>query len=292
MSITTTNDKQWFSETEAMWPGQKFSLQVEEVLFRGKSEYQDVLVFRSATYGHVLVLDGVIQLTERDEFAYQEMITHLPMFAHKLPKRVLVVGGGDGGVLREVVKHDCVEEIVMCEIDSMVCDVSKTYFKETVATAFEDPRVTLLHADAALYLRENTTNKFDVIIVDSSDPVGPAEVLYRAEFYENMKNALSLDGTICTQGECLWLHLDLIVDVMQRCQNLFPTVNYSYTSIPTYPSGQIGFILCSLDQGVDKPKRNISSNLEQTLRYYSTKIHEASFVLPSFAERKIAIVRK
>ncbi|CAH0474845.1 unnamed protein product [Peronospora belbahrii] len=302
MSTTTTSTttsevttKQWFHETEAMWPGQKFSLEMKEILFQRKSEFQDVLVFKSATYGNVLVLDGIIQLTERDEFAYQEMITHLPMFAHQQPKRVLIVGGGDGGVLREVTKHDCVQEIVMCEIDSMVCDVSKKFFKDTVATAFHDPRVTLLHADAAVYLLENRTEKFDVVIVDSSDPIGPAEVLYRAEFYENMKNSLSPDGIICTQGECLWLHLDLIVDVMQRCQNLFPSVNYSYTTIPTYPSGQIGFIMCSLDESegvLTKPKRSPDAKMEQTLRYYNPKIHEASFVLPSFAERKISTVRK
>ncbi|CAH0492495.1 unnamed protein product [Peronospora farinosa] len=295
MSISTEATKQWFSETEAMWPGQKFSIEIEQVLFKGKSDFQDVLVFKSATYGNVLVLDGVIQLTERDEFAYQEMITHLPMFAHKQPKRVLIVGGGDGGVLREVTKHDCVQEVVMCEIDSMVCDVSKKFFKDTVATAFDDPRVTLLHADAAVYLRENRSDKFDVVIVDSSDPVGPAEVLYRAEFYENMKKSLSPDGIFCTQGECLWLHLDLIVDVMTRCQNLFSSVNYSYTTIPTYPSGQIGFIMCSLDdsEGVlIKPKRLPDAKMEQTLRYYNPKIHEASFVLPNFAERKITTVRK
>ncbi|RLN91172.1 hypothetical protein BBJ28_00012037, partial [Nothophytophthora sp. Chile5] len=240
-------EKQWFSETEAMWPGQKFSLEMETVLFQGKSDFQDVLVFKSATYGHVLVLDGVIQLTERDEFAYQEMIAHLPLFAHAQPKRVLIVGGGDGGVLREVTKHACVEKVVMCEIDPMVCDVSKKYFGETMATAFEDPRLTLIHADAAVYLRENT-EKFDVMIVDSSDPVGPAEVLYRAEFYQSMKDSLAPNGIVCTQGECLWLHLDLIVDVMTRCQSIFPTINYSYTTIPTYPSGQIGFIMCSLDE--------------------------------------------
>jgi spermidine synthase len=173
--------------------------------------------------------------------------------------------------------------------------VSKKFFKDTVATAFDDPRVTLLHADAAVYLRENSKDKFDVIIVDSSDPVGPAEVLYRAEFYENMKNSLSPDGIICTQGECLWLHLDLIVEVMQRCQSLFPTVNYSYTTIPTYPSGQIGFIMCSLDQSegvLVTPKRTPDAKMAEALRYYNAKIHEASFVLPSFAERKIATVRK
>uniref|UniRef100_A0AAV1UIJ6 PABS domain-containing protein n=1 Tax=Peronospora matthiolae TaxID=2874970 RepID=A0AAV1UIJ6_9STRA len=295
MSTPERDSKQWFSETEAMWPGQKFSLEIDHVLFQGKSDFQDVLVFQSATYGNVLVLDGVIQLTERDEFAYQEMITHLPLFAHNQPKRVLIVGGGDGGVLREVTKHDCVQEIVMCEIDSMVCDVSKKFFKHTVATAFDDPRVTLLHADAAVYLKEHTSDKFDVVIVDSSDPVGPAEVLYRAEFYESMKQCLSPDGVICTQGECLWLHLDLIADVMQRCRALFPSVNYSYTTIPTYPSGQIGFIMCSLDESegvLVKPKRTPDDKMEQTLRYYNAKIHEASFVLPNFAERKIATVRK
>uniref|UniRef100_M4C138 PABS domain-containing protein n=1 Tax=Hyaloperonospora arabidopsidis (strain Emoy2) TaxID=559515 RepID=M4C138_HYAAE len=295
MSTPVTDSKQWFSETEAMWPGQKFSLEIDHVLFQGKSDFQDVLVFQSATYGNVLVLDGVIQLTERDEFAYQEMITHLPLFAHKQPKRVLIVGGGDGGVLREVTKHDCVQKIVMCEIDPMVCHVSKKFFKNTVATAFDDPRVTLLHADAAVYLKEHTSDKFDVVIVDSSDPVGPAEVLYRAEFYESMKKCLSPDGVICTQGECLWLHLDLIADVMQRCRALFPSVNYSYTTIPTYPSGQIGFIICSLDESegvLVKPKRTPDDKMEQTLRYYNAKIHEASFVLPSFAERKIATVRK
>jgi spermidine synthase len=288
-------EKKWFSETEALWPGQKFSLEMEEVLFQGKSDFQDVLVFKSATYGNVLVLDGVIQCTERDEFSYQEMITHLPMFAHKQPKSVLIVGGGDGGVLREVVKHDSVEKIVFCEIDPMVCEVSKKFFKNTLATSFEDPRCTLIHADAAAYLRDNTTEEFDVIIVDSSDPVGPAEVLFRAEFYENMKKSLAPGGIVCTQGECLWLHLDLIVEVLTRCQNYFPTIQYAFTTIPTYPSGQIGFIVCSLDESEDalvKPKRAPSAEMQETLRYYNSKVHEAAFVLPQFAERKISTVRK
>ena len=116
----------WFSETEAMWPGQKMSIQVDEVLLNGRSEFQDILVFKSSTYGTVLVLDGVIQVTERDEFSYQEMITHLPMFANKNPKKVLIVGGGDGGVLREVAKHPGVQEIHMCEIDQQVMCINWT----------------------------------------------------------------------------------------------------------------------------------------------------------------------
>lgn len=295
MAAAPTTEKQWFSETEALWPGQKFSLQMEEVLFQGKSDFQDVLVFKSSTYGNVLVLDGVIQVTERDEFSYQEMITHLPMFAHAQPKNVLIVGGGDGGVLREVVKHDCVEKVIMCEIDPMVCDVSKQFFANTLATSFNDPRVTLMHADAAAYLRDNTTERFDVIIVDSSDPVGPAEVLFRAEFYENMKKSLNPNGIVCTQGECLWLHMDIIVEVLQRCQSIFPTIQYAYTTIPTYPSGQIGFVMCSLEEApnaISKPKRQPTEAVMSTLRYYNSKIHEAAFVLPTFAERKIAAVRK
>jgi spermidine synthase len=294
MAHQETTNKKWFSETEALWPGQKFSIEMEEVLFEGKSDFQDILVFKSATYGTVLVLDGVIQCTERDEFSYQEMITHVPMFAHSQPKSVLIVGGGDGGVLREVAKHECVEKIVMCEIDPMVTEVSKKYFSNSMATAFNDPRLTLLFQDAAAFLKEEK-NKFDVIIVDSSDPIGPAEVLFRKEFYENMKNALNPNGIICTQGECLWLHLDLIVEVLEKCQTLFPTINYAYTTIPSYPSGQIGFILCSLDttpNNLKEPKRQPSDKLLEHFRYYNTNVHQAAFVLPTFAERKIATVRK
>tara|TARA_B110000090_G_scaffold194590_1_gene229874 strand:- start:223 stop:708 length:486 start_codon:yes stop_codon:yes gene_type:complete len=120
-------------------------IQVEEVLVNGRSQFQDILLFKSVTYGIVLVLDGVIQVTERDEHSYQEMITHLPMFAHKAPKKVLIVGGGDGGVLREVVKHASVETIHMCEIDQQVCEISKKYYPNTMATAFSDPRLTLMY---------------------------------------------------------------------------------------------------------------------------------------------------
>ncbi|ETV94536.1 spermidine synthase [Aphanomyces invadans] len=292
--MTSTKPTTWFSETEAMWPGQKFCLAQEEVLYHGKSDFQDVLVFKSQTYGNVLVLDGVIQCTERDEFSYQEMISHLPLYSHANPKSVLIVGGGDGGVAREVAKHTGVEKIVMCEIDPKVTEVSRVYLPK-MASALNDPRLTLLFQDAAEYLRSGECGKFDVIIVDSSDPVGPAEVLFRSEFYENLKNALNPNGIVCTQGECLWLHLDLIADVLGRVGQFFPTVQYAYTTIPSYPSGQIGFVLCSLDESVDtlnKPKRLVDAKTAEGLSYYSSKLHEAAFVLPAFAEKKVAPVRK
>ena len=234
----------WFSESEVMWPGQAMSLKVEEVLWEGRSDFQDVLVFRSSTYGIVLVLDGVIQLTERDEFAYQEMIAQIPLHCHHDPQSVLIVGGGDGGVLREVCRHPGVQRVTMCEIDELVCNVAKKYLGNSTATAFDDPRVTLVHADAADYVKDQL-EAYDVVIVDSSDPVGPAETLFTASFYQSLRKAMRPGAIMCNQGECMWLHLDLIGEVLKHCKEVFPSVDYAFTTIPTYPSGQIGFLVCS-----------------------------------------------
>jgi len=188
--VTSENWQELYSTS--LSPGQRFSLKVEEVLLNGKSEFQDIIVFKSSHYGNVLVLDGCIQVSERDEFSYQEMITHIPMFANRCPKRVLIIGGGDGGVLREVLKHSSVEKVDMVEIDQMVVEVAKLYFRGSTATSFTDPRVTLRFEDAARYVRELPGDvKYDCIICDSSDPVGPAASLFTPEFYQNMFNALT-----------------------------------------------------------------------------------------------------
>jgi len=189
----------WFGEKEVMWPGQQFSLKVEKVLFQGKSPFQDILVFDSTNYGRVLVLDGVIQLTERDECAYQEMIVNLPMMSHPQPRNVLIIGGGDGGVLREVCRHEGVESVVMCEIDEMVVKLSKRYLANSTATAYSDPRLTLKFEDAAKFIK-SYTNTFDVIITDSSDPVGPANTLFTQEFYADLKSSLRPGGVLLPGG--------------------------------------------------------------------------------------------
>ncbi len=272
----------WFAEKETMWPGQKMCLKVESILENGRSDFQDVLVFKSSNYGNVLVLDGVIQVTERDEFAYQEMIAHLPLFAHPDPKKVLIVGGGDGGVLREVARHPGVSEIHMCEIDSQVCEVSLKHLPE-LSSKFDDPRLKLMFGDAAEYLKkEGKGADYDVIICDSSDPVGPADVLFQPEFFLSMKEALSSTGILCTQGECLYLHLDLIKTVLNNTKEIFSgNARYAYTTIPTYPSGQIGFILaCNGDNDLSVAKREVHGQMEEELKYYSNDIHRASFVLP------------
>lgn len=262
------------------------SLQVKKVLFHETSLYQDVLVFESSHHGNVLVLDGVIQVTERDEFAYQEMIAHLPLFAHPNPKRVLCIGGGDGGVLREIAKHDSVEHITICEIDSMVIDVSKKFLPQ-LAKGYDDPRVSVVVGDGAQFLADHK-NQFDVIITDSSDPIGPASVLFETPFYKSMYESLNDGGIVCTQGECVWLHLDLIQPLISSISQFYTTVEYAYTTIPTYPSGQIGFVLATKNgKSCKTPVRQPDDLMQQQLQYYTSPLHQAAFCLPAFAQRAI-----
>jgi len=276
----------WFHERGELWPGQAMSLKVKQVLDHHRSDFQDILVFESESHGNVLVLDGVIQVTERDEHAYQEMIAHIPLFAHPNPKKVLVIGGGDGGVIREVARHKGVEEIVECEIDEGVIKASKKYLP-TLAVGYDDPRVTVQIMDGAKFMDENQ-EAFDVIITDSSDPVGPASVLFETPFYNAMYKSLKPGGIVCTQGECMWLHLDLIKPLVDSITRTFTSVEYAYTTIPTYPSGQIGFILATKGHAsCKKPAREASTELLEELKYYTPELHEASFVLPAFASRAI-----
>ncbi|KAI3516296.1 hypothetical protein L1887_15210 [Cichorium endivia] len=285
----------WFSEISPMWPGEAHSLKVEKILFQGKSDYQNVMVFQSATYGKVLVLDGVIQLTERDECAYQEMITHLPLCSIPNPKKVLVVGGGDGGVLREVARHSSIEHIDICEIDKMVVDVSKEFFPD-VAVGYDDPRVKLHIGDGVAFLKAAPEGSYDAVIVDSSDPIGPAQELFEKPFFESVAKALRPGGVVCTQAESIWLHMHIIEDIVANCRQVFKgSVNYAWTTVPTYPSGVIGFMLCSTEgPAVDfkNPVNPIDANDNQSksvgpLKFYNKEIHSAAFCLPSFAKKVI-----
>ncbi|EGG16109.1 spermidine synthase [Cavenderia fasciculata] len=279
-------NKGWFSEISEFWPGNSFSLQVEQVLHHEKTQYQDILVFKSKTFGNVLVLDGVIQATERDEFAYQEMIAHPALFAHPNPKKVLVVGGGDGGVLREVVKHDCVESVTLCEIDKGVIDASRKYLPN-MAVGFDHPKVTLFIGDGLEFMRQRK-GEFDVIITDSSDPIGPAQGLFERAYYELLKEALAEGGILCSQAESLWLHLDTVKGLTTFCKELFPVVEYAYTSIPSYPGGSIGLLICSKSNTSCKsPIRQVSSEILEKMQYYNEQVHKASFVLPQFASKQL-----
>nr|ACZ73829.1 spermidine synthase [Olea europaea] len=282
----------WFSEISPMWPGEAHSLKVEKILFQGKSDYQNVIVFQSSTYGKVLVLDGVIQLTERDECAYHEMITHLPLCSIPNPKKVLVIGGGDGGVLREVSRHSSVEKIDICEIDKMVVDVSKQFFPK-VAVGYDDPRVTLHIGDGVAFLKAVPD---PAVIVDSSDPIGPAQELFEKPFFQSVAKSLRPGGVVCTQAESIWLHMHIIEDIVANCRQIFKgSVNYAWTSVPTYPSGVIGFMLCSTEGPAVDFKHPINPidadcshvNTKRPLKFYNSEMHSAAFCLPLFAKRVI-----
>uniref|UniRef100_A0A803LJ68 spermidine synthase n=1 Tax=Chenopodium quinoa TaxID=63459 RepID=A0A803LJ68_CHEQI len=275
----------WFSEISPMWPGEAHSLKVEKILFQEKSKYQDVIVFQSSTYGKVLVLDGVIQLTERDECAYQEMISHLPLCSIQNPKKVLVIGGGDGGVLREVARHSSVELIDICEIDEMVVTVSKQFFPE-VAVGYEDPRVKLHIGDGVAFLKAAAEGTYDAVIVDSSDPIGPAQELFEKPFFESVAKALRPGGVVCTQAESIWLHMHIIEDIVANCRQIFKgSVNYAWTTVPTYPRHGPEVDFKHPVNPIDKVEDH--EKTERPLKFYNSELHSAAFCLPSFAKRVI-----
>ncbi|KAH7697612.1 Protein SPDS-1 a, partial [Aphelenchoides avenae] len=268
------------------WPGQAFSLQVEKVLFHERSKYQDVLVFKSRTYGNVLVLDGIIQCTERDEHSYQEMLTHLPMFVHPNPKKVLIIGGGDGGILREVLKHDTVERVTMCEIDQLVVDVSKKFLPH-MSKDFGHPKLELHIGDGFDFLKTHK-NEFDVVITDSSDPVGPAESLFGKSYYELINDSLRAGGILSSQGESLWLHVDLVAHMVRFCRDIFPTVRYASSIVSTYPSGSMGYLIASKEaRDVSVPSRELTDEQckQMGLRFYNSQMHRAAFALPTFVKQ-------
>lgn len=240
-------------------------------------------------YGKCLVLDKAIQCSELDEFAYQEMISFLPLNIHPNPQRVLIIGGGDGGVAREVAKHPLVKAIVQCEIDREVVEVCKKHLP-FMTTGFESEKVTLHIDDGYKYVLQHK-NEFDVIITDSSDPNGPAVTLFESDFYQALFECLKPEGVISCQAESYWLESDFIRQIFKRVKNIFPSVSYATTSVPSYPGGQIGFILASKNSDVDfkEPKTKFTDedceNLN--LKYYSATMHRAAFSLPKFAQKKI-----
>ncbi|KAJ9587324.1 hypothetical protein L9F63_019151 [Diploptera punctata] len=279
----------WFSELNELWPGISLSLEVDKILHSEKSEFQDILVLQTKSHGRALILDGIIQCTESDEFAYQEMISFLPLCSHPSPKKVLIVGGGDGGVAREVAKHPDVENIVQVEIDSQVLDVSKKYLP-FMGKGLTNAKLNLHVGDGFRFMKQHQ-NEFDVIITDSSDPVGPAVSLFQVSYFELMRNALKPGGIICSQAGTIWANMDIVIDTYKHCQNTFKKAAYGCAAVPTYPTGQIGFVLGSLSQETNfkEPLRILSENELDAfnLRYYSPEVHRAAFVLPRFAQKAL-----
>ncbi|KAJ1515116.1 hypothetical protein HMI54_006302 [Coelomomyces lativittatus] len=287
----------WFQEIEShQWPGQSLMLKVQSVLDARQSKYQDVLVFDSTHHGRVLVLDGAIQLTEKDECAYQECMAMVPLQCHPNPRRVCVIGGGDGGIVRECLKDPKVQHLTLCEIDEVVLEMAKTYFP-SLSNGLSDPKVQVHIGDGIQFLKKCTPGSFDVIITDSSDFEGPAAQLYQLEYFQLLHSVLADQGLFCSQGECYWLHLDWLASTLGQLTSVFPSLAYAAMSVPTYPSGTIGLLLGSkLDNQLwESPQRPWSWSEEKSLfKFYNQQLHGSLFELPTFVlkaleEKKVAL---
>lgn len=255
------------------------AIRIDRVLFEKDTPYQNLVVAEAGPLGHVLLLDGNIQLTEFDETGYHEMLVHVPMLTHPDPRRVLIIGGGDGGSLREVLRHPCVEHVDLCEIDIEVLEASRRYFPR-LARSLEDPRASI-HTEDGIRFAHERPGSWDVILVDSSDPVGPAVGLFGEPFYRDLGRALRTGGVAVTQCESGFLFQDLIRDVFAFVPKLFPVAAYYTTLVPTYTSGVIGFAFCSLGPdplGVHPDPARFEALGD--LDYYTPALHRAAFALP------------
>ncbi len=245
-----------------------------------KTEYQDVALIETEQFGKMLVLDGTVQSTIKDEYVYHEMITHVPMFTHPNPENVLVIGGGDGGAIREIIKHPSVKKAVLVEIDGKVVELSKKYLPE-ISCGLEDERVEVRIEDGIKYVKENK-DKFDVVMVDSTDPVGPAVGLFQVEFYRAIYEALKQDGIFVAQTESPFFHKDLIKGVYEGIDSIFPITRLYLCSIPTYPSGLWSFTMGSKKH--DPLESDVLKFVDIDTKYYTKDLHKACFALPKFVK--------
>lgn len=272
----------WIEERYEIEKGRVLKIKIKQSLEKLKSKFQEIEVVNCEAFGKILLIDGVIMLTEVDEFCYHEMITHVPLSVHPNAQRVLVIGGGDGGTVREILKHDSVKEIDVCEIDEKVIEISRRHFPY-LANSFNDPKVKIYCEDGNKFIK-NHKDEYDVIIVDSSDPVGPAEVLFRREFYETMFQALKDDGIVVTQAESFFYHSEIIKSLFSFIRDIYPISEYYYTLVPTYPSGIIGFTFCSKKYHPIQDFNEAEVLKLYDLKYYDRGIHTAAFNLPFFAQ--------
>ncbi len=275
----------WFSEYHT--PHVYKSWKVKRALYSGTSKFQSIDVYETVEYGRMLVLDGYVMTTERDEYVYHEMIAHVPAFIHPCPQRALIIGGGDGGTVRELAKHPGIKEIILCEIDEEVVRVSKEYLPQiSSALNSHDDRIRVVHEDGFKYVQQ-FADHFDVIIVDSTDPVGAGKILFTEEFYGYVYRALTRNGIMTNQAENAFYDLKIMQDIVQRLSVHFPYVKLYNAGIPSYPSGYWSFGLGSktlnpLQQnGVERFRKSFPT------RYYSGDMHPALFCLPRYQQEAL-----
>ncbi len=268
----------WFTERQT--PSIKISCLTKKTLHWEQTDYQELAVIDTEAFGRMLLLDGVIQTTVKDEFVYHEMISMVALNTHPNPEKVLVIGGGDGGTIREVVKHPKVKEVVLVEIDGRVIEASKQYLPE-ISAGLDDPKVKVIVDDGIKHVQDHE-NTYDVIIVDSTDPVGPAVGLFAADFYRQIHKALTPEGIFVAQTESPFFGRDLIKRIQKDLSEIFAVNKLILANVPTYPGGLWTFSMGSKKHDPENVDRESIPELDT--RYYSKDVHFSSLVLPPFVK--------
>ncbi len=284
---------QWYKETlhdhDDNPKGYAQQFRIDKEIYNDSSEHQDLMVFENAKFGRVLALDGAIQTTEADEPFYHEMMVHVPLLSLENPEHILVIGGGDGGIIREICKHKQVKSITMVEIDADVVSFCKQYLPNHSAGAFDDPRLELIITDGAAFVAQ-TQKRYDVIIVDSTDPVGPGAVLFTQEFYGHCHDILSDGGILVTQNGVPFFQPEELRNTSQRQSNIFKYSTFYVTVVPTYVGGFMTLSFASDHDYTNLSQEYIQSRFSQAritnLNYYTPQIHKAAFVLPAFIQEQ------
>ncbi len=277
----------WYTEKHSENVG--ITMKASRTLFSGKSEFQQLDIIDTLEYGRMMLLDGLVMVTERDEFVYHDMIAHPALFTHPNAKKVLVIGGGDGGSIREIVKHPQVEQAVLCEIDGLVIEKSIELLP-SMACAIDgsNPRVTLHVDDGLAYIRDHR-DEFDIILVDSTDPIGPAVGLFETDFYRLVFGALKADGIMVAQSESPFYHAEIQKKMYGNLRAVFPIVEMYQAFIPTYPSGLWSFAFASKQyHPVRDFDRQRAAGRSFHTKYYNEDLHLGAFMLPTFAKENIA----
>ncbi len=268
----------WYTEKQTENFG--ITMKINKTLHTEQTDFQYLEMAETAEWGNMLFLDGMVMTSEKDEFVYHEMVAHVPLFTHPNPENVLVVGGGDGGVIREILKHPSVKKATLVDIDGKVIEYSKK-FLPSIASGLEDARVEVIVGDGFMHIAESE-NEFDVIMVDSTEPVGPAVNLFSKGFYAGISKALKEDGIFVAQSDNPWFTPDLIKKVQSDVKEIFPITKLYLANIPTYPSGLWSFTIGSKKYNpLEVPAEHFH---DIDTKYYTPELHNAAFVLPKFVK--------
>jgi spermidine synthase len=260
----------------------KVGLRVDEILVEEQTPYQKLAICTNRYFGKILLLDDRVMFSEKDEFIYHEMITHMSLCTHTNPKKVLVIGGGDGGAVREILKHASVEEVVLCEIDERVVELCKKHFP-AVASGLSDSRVKIVYRDGFKYLQEKQ-NYFDLIITDSTDPIGPAENLFKEDYFKVVKKSLKPDGIMVSQSESPWIYNDILTSMTKAMCNHYKNVTTYIAMVPLYFPGFWTMTFASDAFNLKDFDSQKSAQIAKLCKYYNPAIHHAALVLPTFAK--------